>query len=369
MNRLFVEVEPLSEERWVKVERSLMTSVERTQQSPGIVAEWATRSPWRRTWLAAAAVVAALAVLVLAKPWASEELALDQPSRIATGHSPSHLALPGLALDVEPHSAVVVGSDAPDGLLLVLDRGSIVCRVAKRSETDPFIVQAGGARIRVVGTRFAVTRLGESARVDVYEGVVEVVYDGKVTRVTAGQHWPREEVAVQRPIDGEGSGMELVPHGEPPSVQRGSEGRALSSSEATGEDKKPGRGSPAVGSLRIEPRSPANGEDKAHGGRNETERPGSHEIKREPDSRPSAQALFEQATTLERSDPARASQLYAELQSGTDSWAQNALYARGRLEATRGNRDLARRLLGRYLERFPHGGNAEDARAVLGRLK
>jgi TolA-binding protein len=79
--------------------------------------------------------------------------------------------------------------------------------------------------------------------------------------------------------------------------------------------------------------------------------------------------VFERATALERSDPARASQLYRSLELGTDSWAQNALYARGRLAASRGNPAEARRLLERYLERFPRGSNAEDARAVLRRLE
>ena len=86
-------------------------------------------------------------------------------------------------------------------------------------------------------------------------------------------------------------------------------------------------------------------------------------------ARPSSQAVFEQATALERSDPARASQLYRALESGGDSWAQNALYARGRLAASRGNPVEARRLLEQYLERFPRGSNAEDARAVLRRLR
>jgi TolA-binding protein len=79
--------------------------------------------------------------------------------------------------------------------------------------------------------------------------------------------------------------------------------------------------------------------------------------------------VFEQATLLEQSDPARASRLYRSLEGGGDSWAQNALYARGRLAASRGNKADARRLLQQYLARFPRGGNAADARAVLRRLE
>jgi TolA-binding protein len=79
--------------------------------------------------------------------------------------------------------------------------------------------------------------------------------------------------------------------------------------------------------------------------------------------------VFERAAALERRDPAQASQLYRSLESGSDSWAKNALYARARLEASRGNHGEARRLLERYIDRFPRGENAEDARAVLERLR
>jgi TolA-binding protein len=79
--------------------------------------------------------------------------------------------------------------------------------------------------------------------------------------------------------------------------------------------------------------------------------------------------VFEEAAALERGDPGRAARLYRTLESGSDSWAQNALYAHGRLEASRGNRAEARRLLERCLVRFPHGSNAEDARSVLERLR
>jgi hypothetical protein len=79
--------------------------------------------------------------------------------------------------------------------------------------------------------------------------------------------------------------------------------------------------------------------------------------------------VFEQAAALERRDPARASELYRSLEAEGDSWSQNSLYARGRLSASQGNATQARAVLTRYLERFPHGSNAEDARAVLQRLK
>ena len=63
-----------------------------------------------------------------------------------------------------------------------------------------------------------------------------------------------------------------------------------------------------------------------------------------------AQTRFEAASALERSDPARAVELYRGLESGSDSWAQHALYAHGRLEAARGNRTQARTAAGALFE-------------------
>lgn len=336
MKPLRVEVEPLSDERWTKVERSLFARLPLVLDE-GAPPSFRQRSPM---WLAAVAVVSMMALVLVLEPWSSDEIALDQPSRVTTGATASHLALPGLALDVEPESAVVVGADTQRGMLLVLDRGTIVCRVAKRASADPVIVQAGAARVRVVGTRFAVTRLGESARVEVFEGVVEVTFGGESTRVTAGQVWPQRDVALA-PKPEDPSTLDSALEVEPPESVR------------VPHEPTARRRSAPVPRGSVEERAEA-----VPSGQNEP-----------PPVAPSSQSVFERATALEQSDPARASQLYASLQSGNDSWAQNALYARGRLEASRGNRDLGRRLLQRYLERFPRGSNAEDARAVLGRLR
>jgi len=83
----------------------------------------------------------------------------------------------------------------------------------------------------------------------------------------------------------------------------------------------------------------------------------------------STQARFEQAARLERSDPERALALYAGVQRGTDSWARHALFAQGRLEAARGNKVEARRLLQQYVTRYPHGANGDDARLLLDQMR
>ncbi|HYQ26733.1 MAG TPA: tetratricopeptide repeat protein, partial [Polyangiaceae bacterium] len=178
----------------------------------------------------------------------------------------------------------------------------------------------------------SVTRTGEKARVAVEHGVVEVAAEGRVSRVGAGQVWPAEAPAVApssaTTTDALGTVGEQPVTGEQPVIETN--------------QKSPSAGG-ANPSGASSPRNIASGE--------------------------AAQARFESASALERSDPARAIELYRGLESGSDSWAQHALYAHGRLEAARGNRAQARQLLERYLTRFPKGPNSVDARSVLERLR
>jgi hypothetical protein len=332
-----IEVEPLSDQRWSKIERSLMSRLENEANGVGNASPEPRRRFDGRIWLVAAALLGALGGAFFAVSTLPERDVIEHPSRIATGATASHLALPGLSLDVEPQSAVVVSAETPQGLLIVVDRGSITCEVAPRPSEAPLIVQAGSARVRVLGTRFSVARVGESARVGVSHGVVEVSAGGRSFRVGAGEQWSGE---VAEPAPTEGKPVSGV---APP---------------AAGENTQ----------REVRPvRRPVSASAGARSG---------HELAAAPEvaatlpaPTPSRQATFEEATALERSDPERALSLYGTLESGSDSWAQNALYARGRLQASRGNAVEGRRLLERYLERFPRGANAEDARAVLKRLK
>lgn len=332
----YIEVEPLSDQRWSKIERSLFA---RLEGKVGVTSHLARsgKGRLRRWWVAAAAaaVTAAAAAIVVATirlHGSTDVVGVEMPSRITTGADTSHLSLPGLAVDVEPDSAVVVGPETPQGMLIVVDRGGIVCDVAQRPGGAPLIVQAGAARVRVLGTRFSVNRQVEGARVAVSHGVVEVSAYGRSVRVGAGEEWPSKAVAPLASSVDVTTDAVTTPAAEP--TQRGttpSERRAPAS-----------RGSAVSRSPRV-----------------------AEEAK----PQPVPQSVFEQAAALERRDPARASHLYGTLESGSDSWAKNALYARAQLEASRGNHGTARRLLERYLQRFPRGENAEDARAVLERLR
>jgi len=113
---------------------------------------------------------------------------------------------PGRMLEAPPNGRVLVriGGDriglGPEGRVgiaeatmrttrLVLERGTVVCRVAHRAGAAEFVVEAGRYTVRVVGTYFSVTRIPEDGLdVRVFDGVVEVRAEAKRTwRVSKGQ--------------------------------------------------------------------------------------------------------------------------------------------------------------------------------------
>ncbi|HEY7373011.1 MAG TPA: FecR domain-containing protein [Polyangia bacterium] len=141
----------------------------------------------------------------------------------------------GSSLKVEPRSRVELRDHTPSALKLVLARGRIACDVTHR-EGRSFVVAAGGAEVRVVGTRFTVANeaapggagAGRRVEVRVERGAVEVRgADGEVERVAAGHSWsqvtktealaaPETEAAPEAPApaDDEAAGP-AAPAGRP----------------------------------------------------------------------------------------------------------------------------------------------------------
>ena len=73
--------------------------------------------------------------------------------------------------------------------------------------------------------------------------------------------------------------------------------------------------------------------------------------------------------SLEPTSPRKAMAAYKKLADDGGQWAAPALFAEARLAAELGDKKKARRLLDRYLRRYPNGGNAADARALLATLR
>jgi hypothetical protein len=326
---------PLSEERWARFERGLFAALDGEMRAAETPPSAPAERPRRRPWRAATFAVIAAAAVVLAviggwqlRAHTSGAALAGDPSRMVSGSSPSHIALGDNTLDLGPGTVIVATSNDDRGVVLVVERGSVTCEVAPRAGRPPFVVQAGEVRVRVVGTRFSVARLGDSARVDVDHGVVDV--SAGVDRVTlrGGQSWERTPQAPGSPSAPPAAFATAEPSSVAPSAPRPREVAQPMSAPPT-----------------IDPSSlPASAAE----------------------SPPSPRDEFEAAARLERTDPQRAVALYAQLAAEGGSWGANALFAQARLEADWGRSAEARRLAAEYLSRFPSGANAADARVLLG---
>ena len=367
------DVEPLSDLSWQRIERNVFNALANAPSTPATVP--APIPAGGRRLAIGLAVVGAAAVLALvtwrASVWTPTATA-SAPSRIVTHESGTHVAWGEATLDVAADSAVLVSGDDERGVLVVVDRGRVTCEVAPRRGRPPFLVQAGEVRVRVVGTRFSVSREGELATVVVDHGVVEVSAPGESTRVAAGERWPANSAASTTTGTTSAASALLgttVPSALPPPT---APAVALPSTKPTASGAPPhlvrNRGSaqaPSTSRISAAPKPPSSSSLPSASPLPSTAAPAaSHAV-----PVVSAQDRYERAARLEASDPNGAIALYRGLAAGADVWASNALFAHGRLEADRGRRDSARTLLRAYLERFPSGPNAEDARRLLDRLR
>ena len=346
-----LSVEPLSDLSWQRIERRLFADGAIPTRDAGSTRDAGRgRARWRLAGGGAlVAAAAALALLLWPRGGDREAVSDNQPervadtaprppSRIVTAHAPSSVSVGDVALDVAARSALLVDGDDDGSLFVVLERGEVGFRVAPRGARPPVVVHAGDARIEVVGTAFTVTRVGDSARVAVHEGAVEVMAHGRRARVAAGQTW---------------SDGALVQPAAPQPATHDPAGRDRGEHSAGARPQRRDRG---TGTHRVDSRANA-------GTGAPTQAPAGSTV-----TAAGEQALYERAARMEASRPRSALAIYDKLAAGRGPWAANALFAQARLELELGDRDRARRLLRSYLARHPSGANAEDARQLLDRL-
>ena len=318
--RIHVEVEPLSDARWRKLDAAIEGALD---AEPGIAQPREPSSPrvrGRRAetvfFVAASFVLASAAVVALVMRSRTappvEATSTPVPAHVETGSKRSFVSLGTASMDVGPESAVTATGDDAHGFVLVLERGSVECDVAPRAGRPPFVVQSGDVRVRVVGTRFLVRRDVDRTAVAVSHGTVEVGHDGVTTILHDGERWGGE------------------PGPEPSGAPDTGPTTTASAPSAAPASPRPARSAP-VG--------------------------------------PTDQQLYEEAAKLEARDPDAAIASYQKLAAKQGPWSANALFAAGRLAAERKQSARARGLLEDYLRRYPAGANAEDARSLLAGLR
>jgi hypothetical protein len=386
MNR--VEVEPLSEARWARIEQSLMQRLEEmppASRPPDAVKPGKRVAP-RMLALASAAAFAMVAAIALfvTKPWASFH---ESTSRVATEASPSHVTIGEASIDLSPETGIVVREEE-HATVLVLERGEVALHVSPRPKDRPFLVEAGEVHVRVVGTEFSVRRAGVSAVVTVRRGVVEVTAHGELARLKAGDAWPEGTSALlaASPAGAAPAPINVAPPSPPPpatpwaatGATRSDATAAHTPATTRAASMRPTGGSVAATATRAVS-APASAPASAPPTQT-IDSPASAvpappaatatQASPPPSStEPSAQQRYESAERIERKDPDGALRAYLALARGDDAWAQDALFAAGRLQADRGAHADATRLLEEYLRRFPRGSNAQDARALRDSLR
>jgi hypothetical protein len=214
------------------------------------------------------------------------------------------------SVDVAPRTAARIDGSDESGVVITLDRGAIDCEVTPRRGRPPFIVRAGDVTVRVVGTHFHVDRFDNATHVSVQHGAVQVESQGQTSLVGAGASWPETHAAI---------------------------------------DPRPADTQVVAAPVQHIPASPV-----------ATTAPAATIVS----PLPSPRERYDRALTLEATQPNEALAIYRELAQGSDSWAMNALYAEARLELERGNKESARKRFAEYVQRYPTGPNANDAREL-----
>ena len=361
------EVEELSDLQWARIERGLWHRMDAAPLAPedsahaeAAAGPMSSRARSARRWrfVALGGAMAAAAVLLLAL-WPGGDGGRsglvatgadggdrsDEPARVVTRASATTVSFADAAIEVRPNSALLMSGTAERGATIVLERGRAGFHVAPRSVRQPFVVVAGNALVRVVGTRFEVARNGEDVTVEVQEGVVDVRYLGQVHRVMAGSQWSSPAVKTTEETLLEGGGAN--------DAGDTSDAGVADAPVASGGTSLPGdRSSSSSPAVKPKPALPKVGQPASP----------------TPAETSALSAEFEGAAQLESAAPQQAMHRYLELSQRSDRWGRNALFAAARLALDLGDRDRAAQLARSYLRRFPSGPNAPDARALLDSL-
>jgi hypothetical protein len=387
-------IEPLSEVAWSRIERGLWAQMDATETTGNTDR---ITSPSPRWWILATPLVAAAAiaaVVVGTRPSPREVAITDEPARVVSGAAPSAASFGDSHVELDANTAVVMSHESGHPTVL-LERGAAWFTVAARKQRPEFVVRAGDATVRVVGTRFRVARSDERIAVSVERGVVDVQFQGSVVELNASQRWssdapgnistlagappPSETVATAatavKPATQPAADPATQPAADPvidlatrPALPEPT--RTLPESKSAGKpapklDAKPEAKLDARPDARLdakpEPNLDAKPESKLDarlepklGG------PPTTDIDRD-------RAEYDRLAALEPRDPAAALAGYMTLARGTSRWADPALFAAARLAVDRHDQ-RAETLLGIYLQRFPSGANATDAKQLLARL-
>jgi hypothetical protein len=278
-----------------------------------------------------AAIVCAVALVFAFRPVTSPT-AVPAP---ATRYS--ELTLRSARVLVRDATVLSVERDDATGTVLRLSSGAVLLHVQKGTGRS-FEVDAGGTRVRVLGTVFGVAIGPRGAAVQVHEGIVEMQGRGGARTLRAGETWPPEHGCC-----GDSAAVERV---RAPLPAGGTDALGMKSEEAAREPPAtPPGGAPSRGPGDVAARRAATAE---------TSRPS-------PLASATAKSAYSRARSLERAgDAAGALDAYKSIVDAGAENVEDALFATGRLRAERGDQRAVLAVAKTYRDQFPNGRYARD---------
>lgn len=91
-------------------------------------------------------------------------------------------------ITLEPYSKLSINKDFGKKYRNVKFQGKGFFSIAK-DKSKPFIVDAGGFSVEVLGTKFSVDQKSEEKKVKLFEGKVKVNHNGKLTYLLPNENW------------------------------------------------------------------------------------------------------------------------------------------------------------------------------------
>ncbi len=332
-------VEPLSDIAWSRIERGMWSRLDGSQTQTVTTIQAA---PPSRRWMLVAAPLAAAAAIALVIGFRGRIAPAEDPARVLSGDTGSSVSFGDAHIELDAHSAIAMRQESGSPTVTI-DNGAARFTVAPRNDRPAFVVRAGDATVRVIGTQFKVARYEEHLSVAVEHGLVDVHFRGVAVKIGAGQSWSSDQPTA------------VITMAEP------------------AKPAQPAADEPEADTSEIEmPATPSKPHVKHH-----PKQPSHHvatEPAKAPAEVPSGSACgtdcteFNRLSTIEPSQPDKAIDGYLALSRSSQTYADNALFAAARLAFDRHDR-RAEALLKIYLQRFPSGAHSADANGLLVRLK
>jgi ferric-dicitrate binding protein FerR (iron transport regulator) len=91
-------------------------------------------------------------------------------------------------ITLEPYSKLSISKDFGKKYRTVQLQGKGLFSIAK-DQSKPFIVDAGGFNVEVLGTKFSVDQKSEEKKVQLFEGKVKIDHNGKLTYLLPNENW------------------------------------------------------------------------------------------------------------------------------------------------------------------------------------